>query len=482
MKADLTLDESAYRFRVASHPVSIDPLSDWDSDSDTKTELHLGRSKWRSDVNQVVTRVPTSQELKERTESYEGIAATEAKTKRESLLFSAIRAGSADLTASKLTALRSGRADYGDVRSLLHAARRCQLQHGTSLRCGSDPSHESLEMKNAIARSDSHDIIRALVEAGISNYRPRLIGTDPMMIFMLVVTGHSSTSTNRYGWTAVDFARQCNNLTVGSQSSLLSCLVVLCPLSLNISRVVLQGADIMESKNVSCSTLCRHGVALLMDFPLSPFLILTSSLFQTDADKFAVDVGKESTSATEAEDKNSRFVLTGRIHSQFHKQTSIRCTHTVNLLSKTDEANRPAVRSKQQDLIHFVLSKIDKAGRCSVGWSRHGILGFTIARLGSVASSLKLVVDPVNQNTALHYAVLLDDDEEICKLLLLSGADTQARNSAGTWKYLEGKGERASFRHEQSLQRKETEPVAIMRFVVRNQLAVSGSGLRALFH
>lgn len=113
-----------------------------------------------------------------------------------------------------------------------------------------------------------------------------------MMIFMLVVTGHSSTSTNRYGWTAVDFARQCNNLTVGSQSSLLSCLVVLCPLSLNISRVVLQGADIMESKNVSCSTLCRHGVALLMDFPLSPFLILTSSLFQTDADKFAVDVGK----------------------------------------------------------------------------------------------------------------------------------------------------------------------------------------------
>lgn len=38
----------------------------------------------------------------------------------------------------------------------------------------------------------------------------------------------------------------------------------------------------------------------------------------------------------------------------------------------------------------------------------------------------------MNQNTALHYAVLLDDDEEICKLLLLSGADTQARNSAGS--------------------------------------------------
>jgi hypothetical protein len=89
---------------------------------------------------------------------------------------------------------------------------------------------------------------------------------------------------------------------------------------------------------------------------------------KSDANRFAADVGKE-IGVEDTEEKRAALVLT-------------------------------AVRSKQTDLIRLIVSRVPNAGA---------------------------VVDQSNGNTALHYAVLIQDDPMVALLLLQAGADLQCR-------------------------------------------------------
>jgi hypothetical protein len=89
---------------------------------------------------------------------------------------------------------------------------------------------------------------------------------------------------------------------------------------------------------------------------------------KADANRFAADVGKEA-SAQDSAEKQANLVLT-------------------------------AVRSKQADLIKFIVPRVPNAGA---------------------------VVDLSTGNSALHYAVLIQDDPALVLLLLQAGADLQIR-------------------------------------------------------
>lgn len=90
-------------------------------------------------------------------------------------------------------------------------------------------------------------------------------------------------------------------------------------------------------------------------------------MYKADADRFGGDLG---TDATEED------------------------TARENLLVLT------AVRSRQTDLIKFVIPRVHNAG---------------------------LAFDPTNGNTALHYSVLVQDDPAVVVLLLQAGADMDKR-------------------------------------------------------
>ena len=224
-------------------------------------------NRWDCTKSRCVQRIPTQHELENKTLSYEQVSATDGAPQRKSLIFSAIRSGS------------------------MEALTRLLDEFGPCLTLRDDVNFNTALHMAAVKTQNSGPMVQ-----------------------LLVARGHMSNARNRYGWTALEFARQ-----VGNKEAL----------------------EIFDNKE--------------------------------DAERFSLDIGKETGKEKVNEDVADKIVL-------------------------------DAVRSGQKDLIHHFLPKFPNAGS---------------------------VLDAGTGNTTLHYQVLVDDDPDIVLMLLARGGDANLRNAQG---------------------------------------------------